>query len=176
MMILLNNSISKKLEFQKDALMIPDGFNYQAEREFTMKHMLVKSLMAIGFTLTQINPVNAQSWQKPLYQDELEPYSVGAVLFNTYRKVFSSLNKEDSQKHRQSVYFALNNLSNGEQITWYSDDGYRSGIVEVVQTTIKNGEVCRRLFSTVMLRSDQRTFEEWACYKNTSNTWNFSDK
>ena len=90
--------------------------------------------------------------------------------------MFSSLNKEDSQKHRQSVYFALNNLNNGEEITWYSNDGRRSGSVEVVQTTIKNGDVCRRIFSTVMIRSEQRVFDEWACYKNSSNSWNFTDK
>ena len=141
-----------------------------------MKHMLVKSLMAVGFILIQINSSYAGSWNKPVYQDEVEPYSVGAVIYNTYRKIFSSLNAEDSKKHRQAVHFALNNLDNGENIVWYSDNGYRSGTVEVVQTTIKNGELCRRLFSTVMLKSDQRTFEEWACYKNSSNTWNFTDK
>ncbi len=141
-----------------------------------MNRMLAKNLMVIGFTLSLINPVYSQSWDRPVYQDELEPYSTGAIIYNTYRRFFSSLNKEDSQKHRQSVYFALNNLNNGEEITWYSDDGRRSGSVEVVQTTIKNGDVCRRLFSTVMIRSEQRTFDEWACYKNNSNSWNFSDK
>lgn len=141
-----------------------------------MNRMLAKSLMVIGFIFVQTSTVQAQSWGKPVYQDELEPHSTGAILYNTYRKFFSSLNKEDSTKHRQSVYFALNNLNNGEEITWYSDDGRRSGTVEVVQTTVKNGDICRRLFSTVMLKSEQRTFEEWACYKNSSNTWNFSDK
>ncbi len=141
-----------------------------------MNRMLAKNLMVIGFTLSLINPVYSQSWDRPVYQDELEPYSTGAIIYNTYRRFFSSLNKEDSQKHRQSVYFALNNLNNGEEITWYSDDGRRSGSVEVVQTTVKNGDVCRRIFSTVMIRSEQRTFDEWACYKNSSNSWNFSDK
>jgi surface antigen len=138
--------------------------------------MLAKSLMVIGFTLSLINPVHSQSWDRPVYQDELEPHSTGAIVFNAYRRMFSSLNKEDSQKHRQSVYFALNNLNNGEEITWYSNDGRRSGSVEVVQTTIKNGDVCRRIFSTVMIRSEQRVFDEWACYKNSSNSWNFTDK
>ncbi len=138
--------------------------------------MLAKNLMVIGFTLSLINPVHSQSWDRPVYQDELEPYSTGAIIYNAYRRIFSSLNKEDSQKHRQSVYFALNNLNNGEEITWYSDDGRRSGSVEVVQTTIKNGDVCRRIFSTVMIRSEQRIFDEWACYKNSSNSWNFTDK
>lgn len=141
-----------------------------------MKHMLVKSLMVLGFTSIQINSVNAGSWDKPVYQEQIPSYTTPAIIYNAYRNLFSRLNTEDSRKHRQAVYFALNNLDNGEDIVWYSDDGYRSGTVEVVQTTIKNGEVCRRLFSTVMLKSDQRTFEEWACYKNTTNTWNFSDK
>jgi surface antigen len=141
-----------------------------------MKHMLVRSLMALGFILPQISLAQSGSWNKPIYQDEVQPTTTGAVIFNTYRKIFSRLNAEDTKKHRQAVHFALNNLDNGEDIVWYSDDGYRSGTVEVIQTTVKNGEVCRRLFSTVMLRSDHRTFEEWACYKNSSNTWNFSDK
>lgn len=141
-----------------------------------MNRMLVKSLMAIGFTFVLTSTAQSQSWNQPLYQDELQPYSAGAIIYNTYRRLFSTMNAEDSQKHRQSVYFALNNLDNGQEITWYSDDGRRSGTVEVVQTTLKNGDVCRRLFSTVMLRSEHRTFHEWACYKNSSNSWIFSDK
>lgn len=141
-----------------------------------MKHLLAKSLTVVGFTFLQINLALAGSWDKPVYQDELPPHSVGAIVFNAYRGLTSRLNKEDSIKHRQAVHFALNRLDNGEDIAWYSDDGYRSGRVEVVQTTMKNGEICRRLFSTVMLKSDQRTFEEWACFKSDTRTWNFSDK
>ena len=141
-----------------------------------MNRMLAKSLTVIGSIFVLISTAQAQSWNKPVYQDELQPYSTGAIIYNAYRRFFSSLNAEDSQKHRQSVYFALNNLDNGQEITWYSDDGRRSGTVEVVQTTLKNGDVCRRLFSTVMLKSEQRTFHEWACYKNSSNAWVFSDK
>ena len=141
-----------------------------------MKHMLVKSLMALGSISIQINVAHAGSWDKPIYQPEIPSYSTPTIIYNAYRTIFSRLNEEDSRKHRQAVHFALNNLDNGEDIVWYSDDGYRSGSVEVVQTTVRNGDVCRRLFSTVMLRSDQRTFEEWACYKNITNTWNFTDK
>jgi len=140
-----------------------------------MKLTLVKSLMVLGFTSIQIN-ANAGSWNTPLYQEQIPSYTTPALIYNAYRNIFSRLNDEDSRKHRQAVHFALNNLDNGEDIVWYSDDGYRSGTVEVVQTTIKNGDVCRRLFSTVTIRSAQRVFEEWACYKNSTNTWNFSDK
>jgi surface antigen len=175
-MTLLHNLILTKLVCPRNALTIPDGSNYLVERQYTMSRMLAKSLMVIGFIFSQINIAQAQSWDKPVYQDEMQPYSTGAILYNTYRRFFSSLNKEDSAKHRQSVYFALNNLDNGQDITWYSDDGRRSGTVEIVQTTVKNGDVCRRFFSTVILKSEQRTFDEWACYKNSSNAWSFSDK
>jgi surface antigen len=88
----------------------------------------------------------------------------------------SRLNKEDSRKHQQAVFFALNRLDNGETTKWYSDDGYHMGQVQVMVTAMVNGEMCRRIYSVVVLKSDQRTFEEWACFKTSSNTWNFADK
>ena len=43
-------------------------------------------------------------------------------------------------------------------------------------TVTKNGDMCRRIYSVITLKSDQRSFEEWACYKTNSNTWVFTDK
>jgi hypothetical protein len=70
----------------------------------------------------------------------------------------------------------LNRLDNGEVTKWYSYNGYHTGQVSVMATVIKNGDMCRRIYSVITLKSDQRSFEEWACYKTNSNTWVFTDK
>ncbi len=141
--------------------------------------MLAKSMMVLGkllMVVTFINPAYADSWNKPIYQNELAPISSGNIIYNTYRNLFSRLNKEDSLKHQQAVFFALNRLDNGETSTWYSEDGYRTGRATVMLTATLNGETCRRVFSVITLKSEQRSFEEWACFKTNTNTWAFSDK
>jgi len=143
--------------------------------------MLAKNMMVLGKLLTaviftSVTTVHAQSWNKPLYQNELESTSSIGVIFNVYRSLFSSLNKEDSLKHQQAVFIALNRLDNGEVTKWYSYDGYHTGQVSVMATVTKNGDMCRRIYSVITLKSDQRSFEEWACYKTNSNTWVFTDK
>ena len=65
--------------------------------------MLAKNMMVLGklltaVILTSVTSVHAQSWNKPLYQNELESTSTIGVIFNVYRSLFSSLNKEDSLK------------------------------------------------------------------------------
>jgi len=145
--------------------------------------MLAKNMMVLGKLLATIifisftsNVAHAGQWDKPIYQNEINDLHGPAIIFNAYRSMFSRLNKEDSRKHQQAVFFALNRLDNGEATKWYSDDGYHMGQVQVMVTAMVNGEMCRRIYSVIMLKSDQRTFEEWACFKTSSNTWNFADK
>jgi surface antigen len=142
--------------------------------------MLAKSMTVLGKLLTAAifisNTAYANSWDKPVYQTEVYSTSGPALIFNAYRNLFSRLNKEDSLKHQQAVFHALNRLDNGEVTTWYSYDGYHTGQVQVMATTKLNGDMCRRLYSVITLKSDQRSFEEWACYKTNTNTWVFADK
>lgn len=144
--------------------------------------MLAKNTMALGKLLVAIiftsftSVAHADQWDKPMYQNEINSLNSSALIFNAYRSMFSRLNAEDSRKHQQAVFFALNRLDNGETTKWYSEDGYHMGQVQVMVTAMVNGEMCRRIYSVVMLKSDQRTFEEWACFKTSSNTWNFADK
>lgn len=141
--------------------------------------MLAKNMMALGKLLTAVlfvSNVHAQSWDKPIYQQELSNETLNGLVYNSYRTLFNRLNKEDSTKHQQAVFLALNRLDNGEVATWYSNDGYHTGKVQVMYTAITNGELCRRIYSDIVLKSTRRTFEEWACYKTNTNTWNFADK
>lgn len=141
--------------------------------------MLAKSMTALGkllMPLLLVSTAHAQVWDKPIYQPEIQSNTAGTLLLNTYRHIFSRMNKEEATKHQQTVFIALNQLDNGETAKWYANDGYSMGEVTVIVTAMHNGEVCRRLYSQVMLKSFQRTFEEWACYKTNTNTWNFSDK
>jgi len=143
--------------------------------------MLAKSMMVLGKFLTVVlltsGVVHAESWNKPLYQNELSDNTTTPnIIFNVYRSIFSSLNKEDSLKHKQAVYLALNRLENGEVARWASNDGYHAGQASVMVTAMLSGRLCRRVYSVITLDTDQRSFEEWACYNNNTGTWNFTDK
>lgn len=141
--------------------------------------MLAKNMTALGkllMPLLLVSTVNAQTWDKPIYQPEMQSNNIGSLMMNTYRHIFSRMNKEEATKHQQTVFIALNQLDNGETARWYSNDGYSMGEVTVIVTAMHNGEICRRLYSHVALKSYDRSFQEWACYKTNTNTWNFSDK
>jgi surface antigen len=143
--------------------------------------MLAKSLTVLGklltvAVLTSSAAVNAQSWDRPLYQYQYGITSSVEIIFGTARVLFSGLNSEDKKQHQRAVYHALNMLDNGEVISWHSDDRSRNGHVQIMVTASKNGELCRRVYSIITTEHNQRAFEEWACFKNSSNAWSFSDK
>ena len=143
--------------------------------------MLAKSLTVLGKLLTAavlINStaVNAQSWDRPLYQYQYSVSSSIEIIFGSVRVMFSGLNSEDKKQHQQAVYHALNMLDNGEVVSWHSQDRSRNGHVQIMATTTKNGDICRRIYSIVSTERNQRAFEEWACFKNSNNAWIFSDK
>jgi surface antigen len=143
--------------------------------------MLAKSLTVLGklltvAVLTSSATVNAQSWDRPLYQYQYGISSSVEIIFGSARMLFSNLNKEDKAQHQRAVYHALNMLDNGEVVSWHSDDRSRNGHVQIMATTSKNGEICRRVYSIITTQRNQRAFEEWACFKNSNNAWRFSDK
>ncbi len=143
--------------------------------------MLVKSMTELGKLLTAVTlisafPAQAQSWRQTTYESELHPNSSLIILYNHVKSMFGRLNEEDSRMHKQAVYHALNNLDNGEVVTWFNDDRSNFGRVEVVSTVDKNGDMCRRIYSFINVGSNQRSFEEWACYRSDSGVWKFSDK
>jgi surface antigen len=78
--------------------------------------------------------------------------------------------------HTQSVYHALNNLENGELVEWFNHRTDAQGKTRIVYTYPGSGNICRRVHSWVRFGADEKSFQDTACYNNTTNSWNFIDK
>lgn len=94
-------------------------------------------------------------------------------LYNAFKRMTDSLTSDDRRKYEQAVYTALANLDNGEFVRWYSDDSYNHGIVEVVATARMNGQICRRIYATVITEKSRTNDERWACYNESTKLWEF---
>ena len=94
-------------------------------------------------------------------------------LYNAFKRMTDSLTSDDRRKYEQAVYTALANLDNGEFVRWYSDDSYNHGIVEVMATARMNGQICRRIYATVITEKSRTNDERWACYNESTKLWEF---
>lgn len=115
----------------------------------------------------------AQSWESPINQRWHPNESSVQILINLSRYFSTQLKPQDKELHRHAVYHALNNLENGEVAEWFNDRTDAQGKVRIVMTTPANGSYCRRVHSWVRLGSEDRAFEDTACYNVTTKTWNF---
>ena len=100
----------------------------------------------------------------------------GAFVYALGKHLEASLDKEDSQYHSKTIYFALNNLETGEVAEWYNDGKGSHGAAQVKMTWTANGNVCRLVYSYVLTMKNRFTYEDKACYNNSTNAWNFVDK
>ena len=124
--------------------------------------MVVGKLLTVA-ALTVGNTAHAQlRMSESVYQ-----------LYNAFKRMTDSLTSDDRRKYEQAVYTALANLDNGEFVRWYSDDSYNHGIVEVVATARMNGQICRRIYATVITEKSRTNDERWACYNESTKLWEF---
>jgi surface antigen len=137
--------------------------------------MLVKNMMVLGklFLILVCTNSYAQSWESPINQRWHPNESSVQILINLSRYFSTQLKPQDKELHRHAVYHALNNLENGEVAEWFNDRTDAQGKVRIVMTTPANGSYCRRVHSWVRLGSEDRAFEDTACYNVTTKTWNF---
>lgn len=141
--------------------------------------MHVKNMMVLGklcLILVCSNKVYAQSWDTPIYDNFKRSDNIVGLVFNITKYFSTRLKQEDQALHSQSVYHALNNLENGEVVEWFNHRTDAQGKARIVYTYPGNGNICRRVHSWVRYGVDQKSFQDTACYNNTSNTWIFIDK
>jgi len=94
-------------------------------------------------------------------------------LFNSFKRMTDGVSADDRRKYEQAVYTALANLDNGEFVKWYSDNSYNHGFVEVMATARMNGQVCRRIYATIITEKNRTDDERWACYNESTKLWEF---
>lgn len=137
--------------------------------------MLVKNMMVLGklFLILVCTNSYAQSWESPINQRWHPNESSVQILINLSKYFSTQLKPQDKELHRQAVYHALNNLENGEMVEWFNDRTDAQGKARIVMTIPANGSYCRRVHSWIRLGSEERAFEDTACYNVTTKTWNF---
>lgn len=82
------------------------------------------------------------------------------------------LPEEDQLLQEQAVFFALDNLQEGDITEWIGKNNSTHGKVNVVMTYPMGGGYCRVLLSQINYKQKVRSFKETAC-KNGSSRWQF---
>lgn len=123
-----------------------------------------------------LNTAQAQSWHSPAFDGWASPNTGAGIVYNIAKWFSASLSKEDLDKHRQSVYHALNNLENGEMVMWTSRVEDAEGRVQIAYTWPTRGMICRRVYSYVRINDNQRSYQDTACLDGNRKTWTFVDK
>ena len=78
-----------------------------------------------------------------------------------------------ADKHTQTVFFAINNLYDGETMTWQDANSNTSGSVHIVMTNTYGGSYCRLVDSQVWYETKTRNLSEFACSSDNGETWTF---
>jgi surface antigen len=149
--------------------------------------LFVKNLMAVGKSLiiliTSIGLLSACSSNTLLHtsessyastQSNYQPVntSVGAMI-NYMSWNINRMEPYDQKQQEQSVFFALNNLQNGEVTRWYNGNTGAQGAVKVAMTYPQGSGYCRVIMSQIFYNGKQRDFKETACINAVDNSWRF---
>lgn len=116
------------------------------------------------------------SWEGPKYRDWQRSDGLMGMVYNIDRYFSTKLNKEDAAVHSRAVHFALNNLETGEVAEWFNDRTVSQGRARIIATWTSSGDICRRVYSYIINGQKAFTYEDTACYNNSTRTWNFIDK
>ena len=80
---------------------------------------------------------------------------------------------EAASKHTQTIYFAINNLTDGDTMSWQDEKSNTVGSVKIVMTNTYGGSYCRLVNSQVWYETKTRNLSEYACSTNGGESWSF---
>jgi len=83
------------------------------------------------------------------------------------------LPEEDQRAQEQAMYFALDNVDNGDSTSWYNNDTGTNGTVMVVSTYPQGSGYCRVVISRLTYKNKIRDFKETACKETGHLGWRF---
>ena len=148
--------------------------------------MLVKNSMVVGklsiilISLLLIScgtATNNKYNSKSAYLSTENTYYSGThavILASNFLKYkFFSLSKEDKKKQQQAIFYALDNLSEGEIIRWHNNDSNSWGRIKVVSSYPHGSGYCRVIFSQISKKGKIRDFKETACKDVAYDGWLF---
>ncbi len=80
---------------------------------------------------------------------------------------------EDRQQQEQAIYFALDNIDNGESSNWYNNNTGTTGTITVMSTFPMGSGYCRTVLSRLQYKGKMRDFKETACKETGHRGWRF---
>jgi len=104
------------------------------------------------------------------YNSGLHAVTLGG---NFLKYKFFSLSKKDKKKQQQAVFYALDNLPEGEIIQWHNDDNNSWGRIKIVSSYPHGSGYCRVIFSQISKKGKIRDFKETACKDVAYDGWLF---
>jgi hypothetical protein len=106
------------------------------------------------------------------FGDELK-YSMPAFLWRQTQFLRFRLKKEEKKMHKSAVFFMLENVGNGEIVSWYSDKRLANGKVRVIHSYPISGGYCRTYQTYIKLNGAERHMTNNACKYIGSPSWSF---
>ena len=106
------------------------------------------------------------------FGDELK-YSMPAFLWRQTQFLRFRLKKEEKKMHKSAVFFMLDNVGNGEIVSWYSDKRLANGKVRVIHSYPISGGYCRTYQAYIKLNGTERHMTNNACKYIGSPSWSF---
>lgn len=105
------------------------------------------------------------------YYDSVD--STANILYNYTLSKRYSLTKEDKEKQRNTVFYALNNLEEGKVVRWHNVDKESWGAVKIVASYPSGSGYCRIIFSEIGKKDKSRFYKETACKDLAYYGWRF---
>lgn len=137
-------------------------------------------LVIIGISLVGCgahNPTyDSLSTQRPVVSSYSSADSLFTLAYNLGKYKYYGLGREDKIKQQEAVFFALDNLDNGQVVEWYSEDTDAQGIVRPIMSYPQNSGYCRKIQTLIIKGNKSREFLETACTGTGHNGWRFIRK
>ena len=146
------------------------------------KNLMVRGrlLVTLIISLTFLSACGTTNFKNSSYSQSAsitEYYSPAnstvAVALNAVKWKTGMLSDYDYNLQKDAVFFALQNLQNGEVTRWYNGNTGAHGAVQVAMTYPQGSGYCRVLMSQIVYKGKQRDFKETACINSVDNTWRF---
>ena len=109
----------------------------------------------------------------PLFFGDDLKYSMPAFLWRQTQFLRFRLKKEEKKMHKSAVFFMLENVANGEIVSWYSDKRLANGKVRVIHSYPISGGYCRTYQAYIKLNGAERHMTNNACKYIGSPSWSF---
>lgn len=95
------------------------------------------------------------------------------LLYNYTLSKKYRLSKQDKNKQRDTIFYALNNLEHGKVVKWHNQDQKTWGAVKIVATYPTGTGYCRIVFSEIGKKDKSRFYKETACKDLAYHGWKF---